>query len=104
MRGVDAPGFVLYGPYVRLAPSTYRVSVTYSSPADAASTVAAFDVARDGVAVIARELGGTGGALQTVTLDLPQTDGDTWEFRVNWFGDHDITVESMTSEPIPSAP
>jgi hypothetical protein len=45
--GVDEPGNVTYGPYVRLRPTKYRAIVRYESPADADTKIGNWDVCVD---------------------------------------------------------
>lgn len=85
------PGFVLYGPYLTLAPGHYKASLTYATTKHVGA--AKFEVStplREGA--VAVELIGTEGEWTTaeIRFRIDQLSGP-WEFRV--FASEDVEID-----------
>jgi len=101
----DDPGFVVFGPYVPLQESLYRVTVEYSADGPADTDQGVFDVfgAADGerAVISAVPIAGSSGARVSQSVVFQGQDSDNWEFRVYWFGLAPLTVHEVRLERLP---
>jgi len=97
--GIDAPGFVTFGPYIQLAANRYTSQVTYRSPAPPDQTVGLFDVNLGADVIASVELTGTDGEIVEVSLDFLGSLETGWEFRSYWHGGPSITIEQVSVTP-----
>ena len=97
--GGDEAGPVTTGPGRMLRAGTYTVALTYSSPAEAGSTVGGWQAElADGPSPWSDPLGGTGGASRTViqTIELENVVPQSVHLETTWNGTSTLTIESIT--------
>lgn len=107
---LDDPGFLTYGPYLKLAPGSYRLDMTYNSSATTQTTVGTHDIAVSHFGEVnvleERVLKGTDGQSVTLgtTFQIPQ-DADIannlYEFRTHWNGTADMRVSTINLHTLP---
>lgn len=96
----NAPGFVTFGPFKYLTPSTHQVTLRYSSTADPSVAVGLFDIASpEDKGTASTPLTGTNGKTETRTLTFTVSEKSRWEFRTRWAAIGEMTIESFTLLP-----
>jgi hypothetical protein len=98
--GRDEPGYVVFGPYLRMEPGSYLLTIEYSSPTDPSDPVAWVEVNRSGRSYSSLQLPGTFAAGVSATLEFDADGGLGWETRVLWDGGEDFTLRSIRIERI----
>lgn len=107
--GVDPGGYLVAGPYVPLAERWYRLTIRYRSWSPEGDSAGTVDVAgwrgedgqfTEGGPASSMPLVGTGGSGGSVVIEFRGDTVSSWEFRVWWNGEADVSVDSIVSEPI----
>jgi hypothetical protein len=103
VEGFDKPGFVNFGPYIRLRKGSYLVVVHYSSSARVEKEVGTFDIAtRAGSSISdAVALHGTDGSVDTASMVFKVAKRrilQKYEFRSHWNGLSDLHVFDVQLE------
>jgi hypothetical protein len=111
---IDKPGYLIYGPYVRLDDRRYRITVDYGTDGAAGEPLAGkLEISRslltpqdertDAVDLgiqQAADLAGASGGSQSLSVEFDGSSAGLWEFRVLWDGSVGIRVERISIQPV----
>jgi len=101
--GVDEPGNVTYGPYIRLRTGKYRAIVRYDSPAGADSKIGHWDVCVGLKVLLVVPMIGTDGVERADQADFAISDESSRhsvEVRVFFSGTATMRFRELVIEPI----
>ena len=102
-EGVDEPGLLAFGPYLRVVPARWRVTYPVSVDDPGGSEAACIDATvDDGRAVLASRClaGGAGGGLRDEVLEVTTGWDQVLEARVLWNGEGSVTLGAISIAPV----
>ncbi|MBU4611151.1 hypothetical protein IMZ29_11590 [Achromobacter sp. GG226] len=102
--GRDAPGLLVFGALQWLERGSYRLKITYASPADEGveAGLAEFTPIESGAPAARLALPGTAGATRTAAVAFHVRDAmRTYETVVSWRGTDDLVLRAIQVQPTP---
>lgn len=97
----DGPGWLTFGPYTRLRPGLYNVTLEYES-----SATQSFDIVRDAgvnlirVAQLPASDTNAGAFTDEFSVGTERSLNDIYEFRVRHLGQGELKFSRLTTTPI----